>query len=43
VDAIHPDDEVESSSEHGSIERNRAWFEAHTPEEIEAARQTPGG
>jgi ferredoxin len=43
VDAIHPDDEVASSSEEGFIERNRAWFEAHTTEEIEAARQTAGG
>jgi NAD-dependent dihydropyrimidine dehydrogenase PreA subunit len=40
VDAILPDDEVEGSAEADFIDRNRVWFEEHTPQEIEAARRT---
>lgn len=40
VDAILPEDEVAGTPEEPFIEKNKAWFDEHSTEEIEAARLT---
>ncbi len=42
VDAILPEDDVIGTAEEPFIDKNRAWFDEHSSEEIEAARLTAG-